>query len=179
LLIFSALADNSFEKPLRLDYTITIYYRMTKKHNLLYDILIVMLIAFAAMACSSCSTNSQPAEEQNNMQAADEQDLIPIYITCSYNQFPGQAQILNANWINENYVELTFNFFPSDPELKAEYRFPRMGDTGRKKVIYIDTAQSSNIKSQLRVGDVIPCIRSEIIKGTCTPVVFTFPNLES
>lgn len=138
-----------------------------------------MLIGFAAMICSSCCTNSQPAEEQNNLQAADRQDLFPIYNTCTYNQFQGKAQIIDINRINENQVELTFSFYLSDPELKAEYRFPRMGDAERKKVIYLDTTQSKYIQSQLRVGDVIPCLRSEIIKGTCTPVVFTFPDLES
>jgi hypothetical protein len=148
---------------------------MMKKNSFLYSIL---LLLFVSCALLGCPTNNQTISEQNNMQAADKQDLFPIYNTCTYNQFPGQAQILSVNWINENYVELTFNFFLSDPGLKVEYRFPRMGDSGRKKVIYLDPEEHNNIKSKLRVGDVIPCLRSEIIKGTCTPVVFTFPDLE-
>ncbi|MBN1797912.1 MAG: hypothetical protein JW822_05025 [Spirochaetales bacterium] len=149
---------------------------MMKTQNNFRFIIAVVLVSYVA---ASCQTNDQNVLAQNNMQAADRQDLFPIYNTCVYNQFPGQAHILSVNWINDNYVELTFNFFLSDPGLKIEYRFPRMGDTGRKKAIYIDTEQSGTIKLKLRVGDVIPCLRSEIIKGTCTPVVFTFPDLES
>jgi hypothetical protein len=148
---------------------------MMGKNNFLNSLLIVL---FISCIISSCPATDRAVSEQTNMQSADKNDLFPIYNTCTYNQFQGRAQILSINWINENYVEMTFNFILSDPELKVDYRFPRMGDSGRKKVIYLDPEKHDNVKSQLRVGDVIPCLRSEIIKGTCTPVVFTFPDLE-
>jgi hypothetical protein len=164
---------------------------MRKTNSIFIDISLIILAGILVIAFSSCCScqqiepavqNSGPqevAQAEEEVQGSGKKDTLPVYKTCIYNQFKGTAHILALNWINEIKAEITFTFTLDNPELKEKYRFPHFGDVEIKKLIYFNTALSSKIHSLVKAGDVIPCLRSEIITGMCTPVVFSFPDLES
>jgi hypothetical protein len=138
--------------------------------GVLFTVLLLILLA-------SCCSGAQ-AKTYANAQSNGKEAPFSIGDTCSYRQFKGSARILAVRWLNKNKAEITFSFSLFDAAQAADYRFPHMGDKGRKKLITIEPNKYDTIRSQLQAGDVISCTRNEIITGTCTPVVFTFTDLE-
>ena len=105
---------------------------------------------------------------------------------CEYRQFNGQATITDVRHAEtgagncRNAVEVVFTFSPDEPSSPEQYRFPQQPDSGQ----YLRVGAGMNpsrawtrSKGLLR-GSVHRCIRSEILKGACTPVVFTFPDID-
>jgi len=107
---------------------------------------------------------------------------------CEYNGFSGKAEIINININTSEEIEIVLNFFPYNPEDINRYRFPGFPDKNYRKKIVISPDDLNIIIREASVieigdkeykqGDIIECIRLEVIKGTCTPVVFLLPELE-
>lgn len=101
---------------------------------------------------------------------------------CSYTETPGEATVVSLNNAtagqndcNNDPVEVVFNFTPSDP-LKA--------NAATDKNVHLTVGDGKNpsrsyIASKgFAVGATLKCSRKTIISGTCTPIVFDFPDLD-
>ena len=75
---------------------------------------------------------------------------------------------------------MVYTFTPDEPSAAKHYRFANHPDTGQ----YLRVGAGMNpprgwaMTKGLVEGAVHRCIRSEVIKGACTPVVFTFPDID-
>ncbi|MDY6839415.1 MAG: hypothetical protein SWH78_15730 [Thermodesulfobacteriota bacterium] len=105
---------------------------------------------------------------------------------CYYVDIPGIARIVsittpasNDNNCN-NAVEVTFDFTPDDPAAADTYLFPNWSDTGQ----HLTVGDGKNppkewvLAQGLTPSSKHRCVRSEITDGACTPVVFSFPDID-
>lgn len=103
---------------------------------------------------------------------------------CDYEDTPGKALVTavgapdpdEANCINQPRVVL-FDFVPDKPV--KSWRFPNWGLKGQRLQVAGGFNPSAKwLRGQgIKVGTELTCIRREIVKGTCTPVVWDFPEL--
>jgi len=105
---------------------------------------------------------------------------------CQYRGFSGTATIRSvtpdpaANRDCENDVIIVFDFAPDDPGDVDLYRFPQWPDTGR---VFELISGGSVPDGWAQKEGLVPdsrhkCIRSEIRIGTCTPLMFEFPDVD-
>ena len=104
---------------------------------------------------------------------------------CAYEDTPGKAVITavggadpdEANCAREPRAVL-FDFIPDKP--RTRWRFPNWGTSGQRLTVAGGmNPPASWLRSQkVRVGAELSCVRREIVKGTCTPVVYEFPDLD-
>jgi hypothetical protein len=133
---------------------------------------------------SRSSTEDDEAAEEVETAAEDvkkdKDELFIIKGACTYNRFPGKAEIISLDFIGNSQVEITFHFFPDNPDAPETYRFSHVPDTDRKKIFYHseDTWDAWAKKKGIIPPAEIACIRAEITSGTCTPVVFVFPDID-
>lgn len=107
--------------------------------------------------------------------------------SCSYNKFEGFAVIKSikpapAKEYNcpDKPMQITFEFTPVNLSDRQKYKFTNFKDSDVHMKIN-DGANPSMIwikKNKIEVGKKYKCIRTEITKGTCTPVGFQFPELD-
>jgi len=101
---------------------------------------------------------------------------------CEYVDIEGVATITSiSDPDSEGRVEVLFDFTPDDPAAAETYLFPDWPDTDRH--LTVGSGQNPTqewIQEQgITVGGTLVCVRKEIITGTCTPVIFSFPELET
>lgn len=105
---------------------------------------------------------------------------------CIYKEIPGRAAI---TWISvadatayncRDGVEVHFTFEPDDPDAVKGYRFPEQADQEKRLTVGAGMNPSRDwvMHKGLAVGSTHRCIRREIIQGTCSPVVFAFPDID-
>jgi hypothetical protein len=111
----------------------------------------------------------------------------PVGGPCTYKDILGKATIVSVEpappdeYNCADAVQVTFDFVPNDPAAVANYRVPTWKDTGNHFTVGagmnppINWAQSQG----LTAGSVHTCVRSEIASGTCTPVIFSFPEISN
>jgi hypothetical protein len=105
---------------------------------------------------------------------------------CDYRRIYGWAaitEIRSAASDAENCndaVDVIFTFTPDEPRTPQDRRFADFPNTGQYLRVGagLNPARAWARSKGLVEGSVHRCIRSEIIKGACTPVVFTFPELD-
>ena len=105
---------------------------------------------------------------------------------CKYNTISGVATIVSIgepdpNEYNcaNNPVKVIFDFAPEEPNAEESYSYPEWSDTGNSLTIS-DGANPPGSWVQdegLIVGSEHPCLRKEIVSGTCTPVIFEFTDI--
>jgi len=100
---------------------------------------------------------------------------------CEYVDIEGVATITSISDPDAGgTVEVLFDFTPNDPEASNDYLFPDWSDTGRN--LTVGSGQNPTAEwveeHEIIVESTLTCIRKEIITGTCTPVIFSFPDLE-
>jgi len=126
---------------------------------------ICFLSIFLFLSCSSSSKNSGP-----------------IGGPCSYTSTTGTATIVslnsastNSNNCNNNPVEVIFDFTPSKPSdvntATDTNRVLTVGDGKNPSLNYV-------LSKGLAVGSTHPCMRQIEVSGVCTPVVFTFTDID-
>jgi hypothetical protein len=105
---------------------------------------------------------------------------------CEYQRIYGRATITDVRDADPDAsncrggVEVVFTFSPDDPSAPERYRFADHPDTGQ----YLRVGAGMNpprdwaLGNGLVKGAVHRCVRSEVVKGACTPVVFTFPDID-
>jgi len=135
--------------------------------------------------------SEDPNSSESSLEKEDTSDIEKLFVlgNCEYNGFSGTAQIINIDIINQEEIAIVFNFVLQNPEDESSYRFPNFPDNEYRKriivspdnsnIIITETAviQIGNIK--LQSGDKLECIRLEITKGTCTPVIFLLPEIDA
>lgn len=99
---------------------------------------------------------------------------------CKYTEIPGKAIIISIICVetDNNLQQIKFNFVPDSLESVRHYRFPNFKDTAN--ILTINGSEFVTkewiIKNRIEVDKEFRCNRTEIIEGTCTPVVFVFPE---
>jgi len=115
----------------------------------------------------SCSSSSQNSD--------------PIGGSCTYMSTTGTATIVSLNGAstgsnncNNNPVEVVFDFTPANPAdantATDTNRVLTVGDGKNPPLNYV-------LSKGLTVGSTHPCTRQIEISGSCTPVVFTFTDV--
>jgi hypothetical protein len=105
---------------------------------------------------------------------------------CEYRQIQGRAVITAVRNAAEGAynckqaVEIIFAFIPDDPSANKTYRFPQQSDSGRPFTVGAGLNPPCGWAQRVGLvqGAIHRCVRQEIIKGACTPVLFTFPELD-
>lgn len=105
---------------------------------------------------------------------------------CTYKEVKGQAKITKimaanpAGYNCKDGVEVYFSFTPDDPAAVKRYLFPGKSDQGQRLTVGagMNPPKSWVDSKGLTVGSAHRCIRKELIQGTCTPVLFEFPEID-
>jgi len=105
---------------------------------------------------------------------------------CQYVDVPGVARIVSVveaastDYNCANAVKVTFDFVPNDPTAVNNYRFPNWEGKGQCFMVGagMNPPKSWVLEQGLTEGSEHACVRSEITKGTCTPVIFSFPEIK-
>jgi len=105
---------------------------------------------------------------------------------CSYVQIEGLARIVSiAAPENDEYncadaVKVTFDFAPQDPAAVNHYFMPAWSDKGQHLTVLAGANPPRGwvLLQGLAEGSEHECVRNEITKGTCTPVIFEFPKTD-
>lgn len=106
--------------------------------------------------------------------------------SCSYNKFEGYAKIKSIKPAPKSEyncpdqpMQITFEFTPVNQSDRQKYKFTNFKDS----VVHMKINDGANPsmswikKNKIEAGKKYKCIRTEITKGTCTPVGFEFPEL--
>jgi hypothetical protein len=106
---------------------------------------------------------------------------------CEYSEIPGTAVITDvrkppADAYNcpNGAVEVVFSFTPKNPKKRKTYRFKNWKDQGQTLTVGGGMNPPATwVKARgLVKGSKHDCVRAEIIRGSCTAVVFTFPKVD-
>ena len=106
---------------------------------------------------------------------------------CDYKVISGKAVIISisnapstSNNCPNDPQEIKFNFTPDNSENINNYLFPNWKDTCNFITIHAGKNPSKNWaeRNNIHINDELKCYRNEIIQGTCTLVVFKFPDLD-
>jgi hypothetical protein len=132
--------------------------------------LAAVILMIAAMMFGACSkTVSGP----------------PIGGPCQYVDIPGIAKIVSVedaaptDYNCANVVKVTFDFVPNNLAAVDNYRHPSWEDTGNHFTVGagMNPPKTWVLEQGLIEGSEHACVRSEITAGTCTPVIFSFPEI--
>jgi len=104
---------------------------------------------------------------------------------CSYVEYPGSATIISVEQdtsqmrLCENGALIQFTFQPTDSSASGRYRFSNRPDTNQTFIVGSGCSAPLNwaISQGLVVGSGHRCVRCEMTDGTCSPVVFRFPDI--
>jgi hypothetical protein len=100
---------------------------------------------------------------------------------CTYQDTPGVATIVSVETANpsdnncpNDPVEVVFDFAPDDPDIGdlEATRFSLTISSGTNPPLSWVTAEG------LEVGTQHPCMRRDITRGTCTPIIYTFTEVD-
>ncbi|MEM7182817.1 MAG: hypothetical protein AAF518_18035 [Spirochaetota bacterium] len=106
---------------------------------------------------------------------------------CQYKEFPGTMEITKIEEdpqgirnIYKDPVVVTFSFTPDDADAVNKYRFVKfLKDGGTLHINGGKNPPRKCIEEQgYTVGSKHKAIRTELRKGTCTPVVYLHPEFE-
>ena len=107
--------------------------------------------------------------------------------SCKYADIPGTCTVesvtptgAGTSSCSNDPVEVRFDFSPLDSGAQADYRYPAQSDTDRSLTIAGGALPPRPwIESEgLTEGSQHPCVRREITRGTCTPVIFEFTEID-
>ncbi len=105
---------------------------------------------------------------------------------CEYSKIEGFAKIISikpapADAYNcpDNPRQIIFQFTPANSSDREKYRFKNFSDSSIELKINdgVNPPLSWIKKNKIEAGKKYICIRTELLKGTCTPVIFRFPEL--
>lgn len=106
--------------------------------------------------------------------------------SCKYVDIPGVAVITAirepdpGDYNCRQAVAVFFDFLPDDTAAVSRYRFPDRPDATHRLTVGAGMNPPRKwIEGQgIVVGGKLRCLRSEIFSGSCTPVSFSFPDLD-
>ena len=106
---------------------------------------------------------------------------------CEYETIDGYATVIEvknapADAYNcRDAVEVIFTFLPDDPSAADSYRFADYTDTHRRFTL---GAGMNPPRQWAQHNGLVPgsrhrCLRKEIVSGTCVPVTYVFPDIDT
>lgn len=106
---------------------------------------------------------------------------------CEYFAINGHATIVEvktapADAYNcRDAVEVIYSFAPDDPSVAVSYRFADFPDARRRFKLGagMNPPRQWAYRMGLVPGSSHRCIRKEIVSGTCVPVKFEFPDIDT
>jgi len=140
----------------------------------------ILLVAVLAWGCDEKVMSDKETSEP----ASEAQTQPKVGGTCDYQSYPGLAEILSlvkaepqeaAGEAGVERFEIRFSFRPDGP---IEQDWVKLsGET------FLLTLPGGRLPDQeflakhgIMVGQMIPCLLKVITKGTCTPLIFTWPS---
>lgn len=108
----------------------------------------------------------------------DDQDKYMTGGPCDYALMPGTATIVSVHE-QSGSLEIIFDFVPHDPIEADKYRFAQGSDSYQTHTFEISekSPRAWAEKRGLIEGSQHQCVRMDLIEGTCTPLVFDFPDI--
>ena len=114
-------------------------------------------------------------------------DTIDCGGPCFYVNIPGMATIRSvtpdttSSISCPNTVTIIYDFAPDDSTAVDRYRIPSWPDTGRTltNLSGYNFPDGWAAKEGITPGSEHLCLRREITGGTCTPVIFEFPDFNA
>ncbi len=103
---------------------------------------------------------------------------------CEYKEIKGTAAITSIvkadSGDNNSQVTVFFDFVPDDPDAVNNYRFHNVPDKDQELRVGggVNPAKSYMDLKGITAGSSYKCKRMEITKGTCTPVIFDFYEID-
>jgi hypothetical protein len=106
---------------------------------------------------------------------------------CDYEEIEGTAVITSiVDAQSDDYnchkrpVKVSFVFTPDDSSAKGKYLFPNVSDSRQNIRLSggLNPPKDFMKVKGIIVGTSHKCVRKEIIKGTCTPVLYEFPEID-
>jgi hypothetical protein len=106
---------------------------------------------------------------------------------CEYVTIVGYATVIEVNkapadaYNCRDAVEVIFTFLPDDPPAADSHRFADYPDTHRRFKL---GAGMNPPRQWVQRNGLVPgsrhrCLRKEIISGTCVPVMYVFPDIDT
>ena len=106
---------------------------------------------------------------------------------CEYDAIDGHATVIKVKSAPADAyncldaVEVFYTFIPDDPSAVESYRFTDYSDTHRR--FTLGAGMNPPRQWAHRVG-LVPesrhrCIRKELVSGTCVPVTYIFPDIDT
>jgi hypothetical protein len=135
-----------------------------------FKVYFVLIMAFSMFSISCSSKNIEK----------------PSGGGCVYNKFEGYAVIKSiSNAPADEYncpnqpKKILFEFTPLNLSDRQQYKIKNFSDTSRS--LQINDGANPSLdwikKNKIEVGKKYKCFRTELVSGTCTPVIFTFSDL--
>jgi len=133
----------------------------------------VCLVVFFALSMIQTSCSSKNMEK-------------PSGGGCTYNKFEGYAVIKSISKAPADEYncpnqpkKILFEFTPVNLSDRQKYKITNSSDSSRS--LQINDGANPSLdwikKNNIKVGKKYKCFRTEIVSGTCTPVIFTFTDL--
>ena len=106
---------------------------------------------------------------------------------CDYKEIEGTAVITSiVDAQSDDYncrkrpVKVSFDFTPDDSSAKSKYLFPNVSDSRQNIRLSggLNPPKDFMKVKGIIVGTSHKCVRKEIIKGACTPVLYEFPEID-
>lgn len=149
------------------------------------EIIITLLILGILVFAVACTPAKKTAEAEKQvvadaaMDAVEDTEKTPnVGGACTYDDIEGMATITFLNMSNIDEVVIKFDFSPSGT---TKYKYSNFPDKGQSFFVKgygccppLNWCKENGIKQ----GAKIKCVRSELSKGACTPVVFNFRQFE-
>lgn len=145
------------------------------------NLIITNLVLFCLLGIAACSPNPNKPTDKANTEPAP---THKVGGGCGYKDIDGMAKIVlvevapaNENNCEKNPQKITFVFTPTN---KTTYQFPNFSDTANLRINAGQNPSAGWAKAnKITVGATFACSRSEILQGTCTPVVFKFKDIDT
>jgi len=128
------------------------------------ELLVPAVLLFAICGCAGSAESAQPV----------------VGGPCTYRDIPGWARIVSIQAASKQAyncpnhpVMVRFDFIPADPKLA----FKQAQDLTLTVGAGMNPARPYVTAKGIVKGKTYRCIRREITKGTCTPVIYAFPTI--
>ncbi len=134
-------------------------------------VLLSLLLCIGILGCND-------KEEQKKEDIHKREDIHKKGGVCKYNIIKGKSKILSIltpkGGTGGKYVKFHFT-----PNKETKYLYPNIKDTtllvvnGQREI-----SEEFINKHNIAVGQLFKCYRDEITEGTCSPVLFRFPEFK-
>lgn len=152
---------------------------MKLEYLLIMAIIGAILFIVACTPSKKTETATEAAVEDAVEEVEDAVENLNVGGACTYNDIKGIATITYINRANTNEVVMKFDFVASED---VTYKYSNFPDKNQKFFVKGQGCcpPVSWCKEQgINQGSKIKCVRKELTSGTCTPVVFAFPQFEN